>query len=67
MIDLEPTDLSCIYSTLHFVSMHASKYKVIPILTFDQPLWQDAYNIIRGETESSSLRVIVLRLGPFHL
>ena len=32
-----------------------SEYKVIPILTFDQPLWQKAYNIIRRESESSSL------------
>ena len=67
MIDLEPTDLSCIYSTLHFISMPASNTNAVPILTFDQPLWQKAYTIIRRETESSCLQNIVLRLGPFHL
>jgi hypothetical protein len=38
MIDMNPTDVSCIYSTLLFVSEHARRYNVKPIITFDQPL-----------------------------
>ena len=39
MIDMQPTNMSCIYSSLHFVSNLAAKYKVKPLITFDQPLW----------------------------
>ena len=35
IIDLNPSDLVCIFSTLHFVCDHASRYDVTPILTFD--------------------------------
>ena len=38
MIDLDPNDPSCIYSTLEFVSSQAGKYDVTPVLTFDQPV-----------------------------
>ena len=42
MIDMDPSDLSCVYSTLCYVSSHAKKHNVTPILTFDQPLWWKA-------------------------
>lgn len=38
MIDLNPSDESCIYATLYFVCKEAKKNKCTPILTFDQPL-----------------------------
>lgn len=38
MIDMNPGDLTCIYSTLEFINDHADRYQVSPILTFDQPL-----------------------------
>ena len=44
MIDMNPTDVSCIYSTLLFVSEHAHHHSVKPIITFDQPLWWKANN-----------------------
>ena len=37
VIDLNPSDLSCIYSTINFLFRHSTKYGVVPILTFDQP------------------------------
>ena len=39
MIDMKPTDMTCVNSTLHFVSEHARHYGVTQVLTIDQPLW----------------------------
>ena len=36
------------------------------IVTFDQPLWLKAFNIIQTEPPKSDLRKIVVRLGAFH-
>ena len=66
MIDLNPGDISCIYSTLLFVCDHAKCYNATPIITFDQPLWWKALTIIENEPEDSELHGIVLRLGGFH-
>ena len=66
MIDLDPSNVTCIHSTLDFVSRHAKKYDVTPILTFDQPLWWKAICIIKGEPIDSPLHQIILRLGAFH-
>eukprot|EP00112_Aurelia_sp_Birch-Aquarium-sp1_P011852 Seg2490.3 transcript_id=Seg2490.3/GoldUCD/mRNA.D3Y31 product="hypothetical protein" protein_id=Seg2490.3/GoldUCD/D3Y31 len=66
MIDLDPSNITCIYSTLDFVSRHAKRYDVTPVLTFDQPLWWKATCIIKGEPIDSPLRQIILRLGAFH-
>ncbi len=35
MIDLQPSDPSCVFSTLQFVSSHAARCNVTPILIFD--------------------------------
>ena len=67
MIDLDPTDMTCVYSTLLFVSKQAKRYGFTPILTFDQPLWWKALNIILNEPSGSHLKSIVLRLGGFHI
>ena len=66
IIDMNPSDSTCIYSTLMFVSEHAQRHGATPILTFDQPLWWKALMIIESEPEKSDLRGIVLRLGGFH-
>lgn len=42
LIDMNPNDLSCVYTTFHFVCRKASKLGTIPIVTFDQPLWWKA-------------------------
>ena len=49
IIDMNPSDSTCIYSTLMFVSEHAQRHGVTPILTFDQPLWWKALMIIESE------------------
>ncbi|GFR65223.1 hypothetical protein ElyMa_005525300 [Elysia marginata] len=66
MIDIQPTNMSFIYSTLLFVSNLAAKYKVKPILTFDQPLWWKAQLILDSEPADSHLRSLILQLGGFH-
>ena len=66
MIDLKPTDPTCIYSTLHFVAEHAKRHNSSPILTFDQPLYWKAFMIVLEEPDHSYLKQIVLRLGGFH-
>lgn len=67
MIDLNPSDPSCVYSTLYFLCKQAEKYGVTPKITFDQPLWWKALLIIQNEPASSILKSIVLMLGGFHL
>lgn len=66
MIDMNPSDVTCIYSTLKFVCEHARRHGVTPIITFDQPLWWKALMIIETEPTGSVLNDIVLRLGGFH-
>jgi hypothetical protein len=67
MIDLPPSDMSCVYSTLHFVCKEADRYMKTPIITFDQPLYWKAHQILSNEADESKLKNIVLRLGGFHL
>lgn len=67
MIDMNPSDVTCVSSTLHFVSEHAKQHSIAnPIVTFDQPLWLKAFNIIQTEPPNSDLRKIVVCLGAFH-
>ena len=62
IIDLSPSDETCIYSTLLYNQSQAEQLSIpTACITFDQPLWIKAVEII---TERS-LR-IVCRLGGFH-
>ena len=63
IIDLDPYDMSCIYSTLLFVIDQSKQLRIeVPVLTFDQPLWHKATEIANAMSLS-----IVLILGGFHL
>ena len=62
LIDMDPTNIYCMYSTLKFISTHASKYDVIPVVTFDQPQYWKA----EGVQQHSDLSPMVIRLGGFH-
>ena len=66
MIDLNPSDPTCIYSTLHYVQAQSVRHNCVPILTFDQPLYWKAQCILQTEPLGSPLCSIVLRLGAFH-
>ena len=62
IIDLNPNDESCIYSTLLFVTEQAKRMRVhVPCVTFDQPLWLKACGII----EEAGLDIFA-RLDGFH-
>jgi hypothetical protein len=63
MIDMDPNDLSCIYSTLKFISSHARRHQSYPVVTFDQPLWWKAHTMVQSVPE---LQPAVIRLGGFH-
>ena len=67
IVDMNPSDTTCIYSTLKFLAEHARRHNATPIVTFDQPLWWKALMIIDTEPVYSDLKNIVLRLGGFHL
>ena len=67
MIDMSSSDLSCIFSTLNYIANHAHRHNIIPIVTFDQPLWWKALSIILSQPEGSPIRSVVLRLGAFHM
>lgn len=67
MIDMNPTDLTCINSTLHFICKDAEKHNAQLTATFDNPLYWKARTIIENEPLSSPLKRIVLCLGGFHL
>ena len=62
IIDLNPSGYSCIYSTLLFVQDQTLQLDIkTPCLTFDQPLWQKAQEIVVAK----SLDFTIL-LGGFH-
>ena len=49
MIDLNPSDMNCVYSTLKFVVKQADRVSNVPVVTFDQPLYWKAMNIVSNE------------------
>jgi hypothetical protein len=62
IIDLSPSDENCIFSTLLFVKEQAKCQNIpVPRITFDQPLWIKALEIVYAK----SLKIVV-RLGGFH-
>ena len=67
MIDLDPSDESCLYSTLRFVATQAPQYDVTPILMFDQLLFWKALTVIQSQPSDNELKRIVLRLGGLHM
>ena len=67
MIDLTPSDPTCVRSTLEYIVDHVSRYNTTPVITFDQQLWWIAYMVIKAQPRESPLRQIILILGGFHI
>lgn len=67
IIDMNPTDYACIYSTLHFICKDADKYNAALTATFDQPLYWKSRTILEKEPSSSPIKRVVLCLGGFHM
>ncbi|KAK6183990.1 hypothetical protein SNE40_006544 [Patella caerulea] len=64
IIDQNPNDEDCVYSTLCYISEQASRLKLPSTsVTFDQPLFLKAFEI----AETKGLSRLVIRLGGFHL
>ena len=66
MMYIYSRDKSCIVSTLDFVCNLAMKHNLPTIVTFDQPLYWKAAEIIIDAPPSSHLKGIVLMFGCFH-
>ena len=66
MINMNPSDMTCVNSTLLYISSHAKRYGVTPIVTFDQPLWWKAITIQQSCPDDNEMQSIVIRLGGFH-
>ncbi len=64
-IKLDPSNPSTIYTALCFVQTQSEKHnlKICPV-TFDQPLYQKASEIVAA---SRDLDKVIVRLGGFHL
>ena len=62
IMDINPNDKSCIYSTLRFLEAQANLLGMpTACVTFDQPLWLKAAEIVLNEKMN-----VVCRLGAFH-
>jgi hypothetical protein len=62
LIDMNPSDSHCIFSTLCFIERQAKRLNILmPCITFDQPLWIKAVEIIQATKMNA-----VCRLGGFH-
>ena len=62
IIDLQPTNLTCIYSTLIFFQRQVDQMNIkSPLVTFDQLLWCKTQGLIADKGLN-----IVCRLGGFH-
>ena len=59
MIDMYPVYFGLLYNI-------ATKYHVSPVITFDQPLYWKAADIIIDAPENSYLKQTFLMLGCFH-
>ena len=66
IIDRNPSDMNCVYSTLRYIITHAIRHNVAPIMTFDQPLWLKAVIIQASVSPDNGIRSIVVLLGGFH-
>lgn len=66
LIDLPPSDPTCVRSTLEYIVDHARRCNTTPVITFDQQLWWIAYMVIKAQPSSSPLHQIILILGGFH-
>ncbi len=62
MINMNPSDMTCIVSMLSIISHYAIRYGLTPIVTFDQSIWWKSMVIIESEPVGSDLKGIVLRL-----
>ena len=67
MIDLKPSDESGIFSTLSFLNNLTEQKNIgCTVVTFDQPLYWKACEILQKLPDDDTLKNIVVLLGSFH-
>lgn len=66
-INMDPTNMSTIYTALSFAAEQSRLQKQTCIVTFDQPLFLKASEIVTNAEMNSDIGKIVVRLGGFHL
>ena len=66
MLDLSPSDMLCVYSTLHYMAVHARKLKMTPMVTFDRPRIWKALSIVIDEPDNSEIKSVIVQLGGFY-
>ena len=66
MIDMNPGDKICILSTLDYLCNLSSKHNMPTIITFDQPLFWKASEIVNAVTDDSPISDVILLLSTFH-
>lgn len=58
LINLTPSDPTCVRSTLEYLCDHALRHGITSVITFDQQLWWIAYMVIESQLSDSPLRQI---------
>ena len=66
MIDTKSSDVSCLVSTIHFVTDQAKRGGSFRTLTFDQPLYWKGIEIQQNEDDASPLKEIMFFLSGLH-
>ena len=64
MIDLPPTDSTCVYSTLKYIAFLAHMYHKRPVCAFDQALWWKSLQVLTSQR--CNIQSFIIRLGEFH-
>ena len=67
-VNLPPSSLDTIYSVLAFAVNECKRYgQQTCFVTFDQPLYEKAVNMVASSASNSDLSSVIVRLGGFHL
>lgn len=66
-INLDPSNMSTIYTALQFAADQSKTQNQTCIVTFDQPLFLKAIDIVAASDTTNNISKIVVRLGGFHL
>ena len=64
-IDLRPTDMSCVYSTLKFIERKVKDHLKVPVCTFDEALWWTTLQVL--SSPKIEINCFVIRLGGKHI
>ncbi|KAF4531641.1 hypothetical protein B566_EDAN006572 [Ephemera danica] len=66
-INLTPSNPSCIYTALKFAAKECVRHgQNTAIVTFDQPLFYKAMDIVSAMQTECELKNVIIRLGGFH-